>query len=152
MSCQNQTTLPQHTHTHDCVIHSQYRDFLADAQSCSNVQQLEDAVPLLQGFPGLVLLLLGGRALLLPGRHDAPEGLHHLVVRHADPLPQLLLPHLLPRQPAAQNMFKHAQQKGLQLVQGSSGEHLRKERRKGGKEGGKNEGGGLRILPQQSSG
>lgn len=63
------------------------------------IQQLEDALPLLQGLPGLVLLLFGGCALLLPGSHDLAECIHHLVVSHTDTLPQFLPVQLLFGQP-----------------------------------------------------
>lgn len=67
------------------------------------IQELEDAFPFLQGLPGLVLLLLGWSAFLLPCRHDSPESLHHLVVSHPDSLPQILLAHFLFCQPAVVN-------------------------------------------------
>lgn len=68
-------------------------------QSYSSIQEFENTFSLFQSFPGLIFLFFCGRAFLLPGCHDATEGLHDLIIGHSDPLAKLLFSHLFPRQP-----------------------------------------------------
>ena len=68
---------------------------------------------LLQSLPSLVFLLLGGGPFLLPSSHDLAEGIHDLIVCHADPLSQLLPAHFLLRQPVGTSQADAVGSQGL---------------------------------------